>query len=104
MYAMRASVAPGSVYFDAPTFVWSSNVGERELTGLEVEFVSGGLTTGEAGQIAALFATGSAIAGVTALGAASLGPLGAPAAFAGGVVSVGFGLIAAGFGLYAAYG
>ena len=104
MYAITASVAPCAVSFDAPALMQSDESNARELTGLEIEFVSGGLTSAEAGRISALFATGSAIAGVTALGAASLGPLGAPAAFAGGVVSVGFGLVAAGFGLYAAFG
>ena len=43
MYAMTASVAPGAVSFDAPALVQSDESDARELTGLEIDYVSGGI-------------------------------------------------------------
>lgn len=42
MYAMTASVAPGAVHFVAPALLRSDKSAARELTGLEIESVSGG--------------------------------------------------------------
>ncbi len=42
MYGMTATVVPGSVYFDAPALMRLNIVVARELTCLEIEFVSGG--------------------------------------------------------------
>lgn len=42
MNAMTASAAPGAVYFDPPALIRSDKGDTRELTCLEIEFVSGG--------------------------------------------------------------
>ena len=100
MYALTATIEPGNASFEAPV---SGLPVVRELTAFEIDFVSGGLTSREAAQISALLGTGAALTGISALGAASLGPLGAPAALAGGAISGVLGLASAGFGLYAAF-
>lgn len=100
MYAQMNAMEVNAMY---NTGTVEGDAAMRELTVFEIDLVSGGLTNEEAGQIAAILGAGSAIAGAGALGAASLGPLGAPAALAGGAVSAVFGLAAVGFALYAEF-
>ena len=42
MYTMTAAAVPRSVYLDAPALMRYDNNSARELTGLEIDYVSGG--------------------------------------------------------------
>lgn len=73
MYAMTAAVAPGSVNFGTPALMRSDNSSARELSGLEIEFVSGGILNNIIGGVVG----GVVSVGVTvALGGTSFRDLG----------------------------
>lgn len=73
----------------------------RELTLDEIDYVSGALSSEEAGQIAAVLGAGAALTGATAAGTAAVGLV--PAAAVAGAISATLAIGAAGFGIYAAF-
>ncbi len=86
MYAITASVAPCAVSFDAPALMQSDKSDARELTSLEIDYVSGACSLGGLG----LAALGGAVAG--GIGGAAAGAIFGPGALIGagaGAVSVG---------------